>query len=108
MRYIYVIDTYSTCEQDKSGLLKITGQRCVGCFSSLKKAKKAIENNLGDIYECGSYPFAQIERVGLDGVYQQDTDSRIWYEWVGDIESGEYCEFPVPKYLENFDICGIG
>lgn len=107
-RYIYVLDTFGKCELDEYGYIEIKGQRCVGCFSSLENAEKVILSNIGDIYECGTYPFAQIERVGLDGVYQQDIDSRQWYEWVGGIYTGHYERRPIPECLKHLDICGIG
>lgn len=53
--------------------------RCVGFYYDLNKAVAAVENNDGDIYECGYYPFCVIEDV-REGIYNI-LRSEIWFEW---------------------------
>ena len=67
--------------------------RAVGWFSTTEQAKKCIEENHGDIYENGYYPFALIEKV-CEGLYSHNEEIQ-WYSWIKDC----YVECDKPSEL---------
>lgn len=77
--------------------------RTVGFYTDLNDAKRCVNENWGDIYEVGSYPFALIERVetGLYGV----TKDRWLYEW-NNSEKGYVLreEFPFMKHYVGYSM----
>jgi len=75
------------------------GKRCIGYFIDLENAKEAVEDNYGDMYEEGHYPYCIIEGH-KEGIYGF-TSEIYWYKW----NSG-YKQIDKPKGLEN--ICGYG
>lgn len=58
--------------------------RTVGYFRSFDDARKCVEENWGDIYEAGYYPYAVIEAMP-EGLYPapllMDRDHQTWYRW---------------------------
>jgi hypothetical protein len=70
-----LIYTITTINQDE----KCWDSRCVGFYYNKEIAIKTVEHNCGDIYECGSYPYAVIESVG-DGLYYINREE-IWFKW---------------------------
>lgn len=77
--------------------------RCVGYFKSFDDAKRIILNNIGDIYECGYYPYAMIEKIE-EGLY---SNSRIvtFFKWSS--VKNMYIECKVPEtflHLAGFAI----
>ena len=52
--------------------------RCVGYFSTFKKAEEIILDNACDIWET-CYDYAVIENIE-EGLYQYDHDA-VWYKW---------------------------
>jgi hypothetical protein len=107
---IYVVDTFSRISDDyRDPAFPTSGQRCVGWFPTFEDAEEAVLGNMGDIYECGSYRYAQIEPVTA-GMYGSEPWDRVWYEW-SDGTDGErpgYRKTEIPGHLETFDVCGIG
>ncbi len=75
-----------------------TRQRCVGIYTQTGEAQHDILGNVFDLYEVGYYPFAVIEPLESDVVYGMCEDERepLWFEWVGDVETGAYkpCKCP--------------
>lgn len=59
-------------------IFAIMDKRAVGWFPVLETAKKCLEKNWGDIYECGAYPWAVIEEVPF-GLYPPTNE--WWYAW---------------------------
>lgn len=107
---IYVVDTFSRISDNyRDPAFPTLGQRCVGWFPTFEAAEEAVLGNMGDIYEAGSYRYAQIEPVSA-GLYGSNPWERAWYEW-SDGTDGErpgYRKIEVPGHLEMFDVCGIG
>lgn len=99
---IYVVDTFSTFDTS-SEIPEMGHRRCVGWFPTFEEAQTAVLKNLGDIYELGSYPYAQIEEVE-PGMYGADPTKRWWYRW----SDGKYRSRRYPPELDHVDICGIG
>lgn len=107
---IYVVDTFSRISEDyHDPAFPTLGQRCVGWFPTFEDAEEAVLGNMGDIYEAGSYRYAQIEPVSV-GMYGSNPQDRVWYEWSDgtDSERPGYHRTEVPSHLEMFDVCGIG
>jgi hypothetical protein len=102
MNKIYVVDTFSQFEDDPT-MPVAKNRRCVGWFPTFGMAEAAVLKNLGDIYEMGSYPYAQIEEV-QSGMYGSNPCARWWYEW----DNGQYRLQRYPEQLKHLDICGIG
>lgn len=53
--------------------------RCIGYFKDLSNAKRILEYNVHDVYECGYYPYAVIEFIP-EGIYRYDLEPQ-WYKW---------------------------
>lgn len=53
--------------------------RCVGYYNDKNDAIKVLNDNFGDLYECGYYNFAVIEKVE-EGIYRYDSNP-IWFKW---------------------------
>lgn len=81
------------------------GTRCFGWFSSLKKAKTAVENNCFDIHEY-SYMYAVIEK-SEDG-FRIGIPKEWWYKWEGSHEEGHYSPIEKPEELKMVIHWGIG
>ena len=52
--------------------------RCVGYFTTFKRAEKAVLDNACDIWET-CYDYAVIENID-EGLYQYDQNA-VWYKW---------------------------
>lgn len=108
--YIYTLTTIKFGMEEVSRgphkgkkILQIVDDRTVGWFSNLKTAIKCAEENWGDIYENGSYPYIVIEKVSK-GLYPICTEE-IWYKWQA--QDGKYrlCEKPTEyKHVINFSM----
>lgn len=98
----YFITTLNL-EDDGRGIY-ITRSRTVGFYNSFEKAEKAVENNYGDIYECGYYNYAVIENIE-EGLYQYDFKGK-WYRWNEDNDAFERCERP--NRIEDSNFSSIG
>jgi hypothetical protein len=68
------------------------GSRSVGFFYLKADAERCLAENWGDIYECGYYPFAVIERVE-QGIYTVPR-SEYWYKWDDKKKGYVPCEKP--------------
>lgn len=98
---IYTITTLKTIYGYKNPVHQYElGLRCVGWYRELKDAQRAVDENQGDIYEEGYYPFCVIEKIseGLYGI----TFEEYWFKWIGD----GYKEIQKPKEL--YHVCGFG
>lgn len=101
---IYVITTLKTIYGYKNPVHQYElGKRTVGYFNDLEKAKQAVEENWGDIYENGYYPFCVIEEKG-EGIYNIGRLMEIWYKWI----DGKYKLIEKPKELMNICCFGLG
>lgn len=109
MNEIYVVTTI------KFGLKEITvgpnkgkkifailDSRAVGWFLTKKDAEHVVDRNLGDIYECGSYPHAVIEEVAY-GLYPCCGKS-WWFKW----RDGKYRKTKKPAKYKNVVNFAIG
>ena len=67
--------------------------RCVGYFSDKEMAIEVVENNIGDLYEAGCYPYIVIENIP-EGIYQYDTQP-IWFVYVKKTEKYQICATPL-------------
>lgn len=54
--------------------------RCVGYFTDKETAIEVLENNIGDLYEAGCYPYAVIENIP-EGIYQYDFEP-TWFTYI--------------------------
>jgi len=98
MKIIYVITTIE----------KITGDAAFGCrapgwYENLDEAVRAVEENIGDIFESGTYPYCVIEAMA-EGIYGY-MDEFVWFVWEGDEKTGGYKRIitnPLPR------TCGFG
>jgi hypothetical protein len=72
-------------------------------------AKRVVEENLGDIYEC-SYTLAVIESVEPNRMYPGLGAEReaYWYMWQGDSMDGAYHAIEVPSGMEDHVAQPIG
>jgi len=71
--------------------------RCVGYFSDKETAIEVVENNVGDLYEAGCYPYIVIENIP-EGIYQYDQDP-IWFTYVEKTE--KYQISPPPLFIRK-------
>lgn len=80
--------------------------RCVGYVSSLDEAIRIVENNIGDLYEEGYYPYAVIENIP-EGIYKYDQNP-IWFKF--DDRKYKYKRVDErPSYIDNHFVgFGIG
>jgi hypothetical protein len=80
--------------------------RCWGWFMDVNEAKKVIENNVGDIYECGYYNLAMIES-SEEGFSFLGTKPLQWYkvDYNPNSQSGEFdytvAEIDPPKRFDR-------
>lgn len=77
------------------------GRRCVGYFNDLIDAQICVEENYGDIYEEGYYPFCVIE-AAEEGLYNIGGHGEWWYQWI----DGRYKMIDKPEVLKT--TCGFG
>lgn len=82
---IYTITTVESAIED--------GYRSVGYAYDFKTAETWLIENILDINESGSYPFAVIEPL-LEGIYMHPY-KEYWYEWNCKKNGYEPCEKPV-------------
>ena len=73
------------------------GTRVVGYYEDLETARKAVEENWGDLYEDGYYKYAVIEDVE-PGLYRSDEAHPIFFKW----EDGGFNEIDKPVELNGF------
>ena len=75
--------------------------RSVGWFRTKADAVECINGNLGDIYECGTFPYVVIEQVAT-GLYPM-CEKSWWFRW----REGKYRQSRKPasyKRIFNFAI----
>jgi len=83
------------------------GNRTFGWFTSLKKAKEAVENNYADIHEY-SYLYVIIEKT-KEGVYGGfELPKEYWYKWDGSHDGGKYVPIEKPDELKRVVCWGFG
>lgn len=87
-------------EGAESGMATLKNCDCVGFFTNEADAVRAVEENMGDIWETTN-KVAIIEAVD-EGVYGCDPTSRHFFRWGDDMH---YHEEPWPEALEH--ICGF-
>ena len=80
------------------------GFRSVGFFFDMEQSQRIVENNIGDISECGYYRYCVIE-VFDEGIYQESKEE-IWYVWYS--EQNRYVRCLKPNNLKMFVNYGIG
>lgn len=86
MKEIYVVTTIKFGMKEipvgpRKGkpIFGILDRRPVGWYQKKEDAVDCIEKNRGDIYECGSYPYAVIEEV-TEGLYPI-CEKSWWFKW---------------------------
>lgn len=79
------------------------GNRCVGYFTEVEAAIEVIENNIGDIYEAGYYPYAVIEKIP-EGLYQYDQNP-MWFTYIEKTE--KYQPTPPPLFIRKEHLVGF-
>lgn len=72
--------------------------RCVGYVPSLDAAINIVENNIGDLYEVGYYPYAIIENIE-EGLYQYDSNP-LWFTY--NKKTNKYEKSVPPPFHENY------
>jgi hypothetical protein len=82
----------------------ILDKRSVGWFKTKEEAQKCVDKNYGDIFECGSYPYAVIEEIPW-GLYPYCKES-WWFKWSGSRKTGKY--IPIEKPAKNVINFAIG
>ena len=87
--YIVVTQTEEGCEY-----------RSVGFYSSVEKAKEAIEENRCDIFE-SFYEYAVVEAVE-EGLHPKTTEE-AWYKW--DHGKGRYVACETPDWSFGSAVC---
>ena len=80
--------------------------RCVGYFSDKETAIEVVENNVGDLYEAGLYPYAVIENIP-EGIYQYDQDP-TWFTYVEKTDKYQICSTPLEIRKQHLVGFGIG
>jgi len=78
----------------------ITSERTWGWYSTLAKAKEAIEHNYGDMYE-NEYEWAVIEGLAEGILCGGRMPKECWYKWQGTCEKGRYKPWRKPKQYDN-------
>jgi hypothetical protein len=89
-----VVSGWPSRESQKYG-----GKRTPIICTSLRLAKRIVEENLGDIFET-TYKYVVIETVFPNILYsfrQQSKYKQLWYRWEGRYKTGKYvpCEVPI-------------
>lgn len=101
MDYIYTV----TMMKNSGDVSKMVDSLwCAGWFPTEEDARNVVLNNGCDIFECGYYTMAVIEKVP-PGQYAIGTREMIWYHRN---EAGEVAEVSKPKELCNMVHFGIG
>ena len=116
MKYIYVltckhgIPTYAWPKKDwpkdEKEHSRLNSSRTFGWFSSLKRAKEAIELD-GEWYHEEEFMLAVIEKVS-EGAMCGDIPKEWWYEWTGGHENGKYVPIDKPEVLKQTIAWGMG
>ena len=81
-----------------------TDTRCVGYFSDKETAIEVVQNNAGDLYETGCYPYVVIENVP-EGLYQYDFEP-IWFTYIE--KTDKYQISPPPLFVRKQRTVGYG
>ena len=98
---VYFIATANDCKKDELGWLDWgKSHRVVGFFEDLETAKKAVEENWGDLYEDGYYKYAIIEERE-DGLYSH-CENPLFYKWEGTVKDGRYKPIDRPEATKGF------
>ena len=79
-------------------------ERCVGYYLTLEDALECVENNYGDIFENGYYPWAIIEEMPPH-LYPHPVSFQ-WFKW--DRQEKKYVACCIPEGLQNTSNYGIG
>lgn len=79
------------------------GNRCVGYFTDKETAVEVVENNIGDIYEAGYYPYAVIENIP-EGLYQYDTEP-LWFTYIE--KTDKYQVSTAPLFVRKGHFAGF-
>jgi hypothetical protein len=82
--------------------------RCISICDTVDIAKEFVENNYGDMYECGYYKIVVIEAFETNYVYGGFDREEYWYQWKGDVETGGYKSIEKPEKWKNIINWGIG
>ncbi len=77
--------------------------RCVGYFTTSRKAVKAVKHNWYDLNEAGYYPYAVIEHIA-EGIYRYD-DNPMWFKFNNFTK--EYEASKKPDFIDNHFV-GLG
>jgi hypothetical protein len=93
------LDTIFTVTTIQAGAYISGGCRTVGWFKTEEEAKEIVENNCGDIYECGYYQYAVVEEYE-SGLYIMSYEKQ-WYRWNKEQEKYE----PIRKPSKFNRIC---
>jgi hypothetical protein len=96
----YFIGTFRDLYKDDLGWPQLPGMRVVGYYEDLETARKCIEENWCDLYECGYYKYAVIEDIE-PGLYQSTESNPIFFKWEGDEKTGGYKEIERPEILKS-------
>lgn len=96
--YIVTMLSHLPPVHDVNDLPRTSYSRTVGFFHSLGSAAQQVENNIGDINEAGSYPFAVIEKYS-EGFYSIATPI-MFYEY--DKEKNKYNELDLSFSYSSF------
>jgi hypothetical protein len=78
----------------------IVRERTWGWYSTLDKAKEAVEKNYGDMYE-NDYNYAVIERTPEGILWGGDIPKEWWYKWQGSWEKGKYVPWKKPSEYDT-------
>lgn len=100
MKKIYVVITLKIKDIDLPAF-KITEKFICGWFRKNKDARKAVEENWGDIHE-DSLNYALIEER-FEGIYFDKVPKELWFKW--DKEKESYQEIEKPEQLKQ--ICSF-
>lgn len=105
MNRLYVITTWAPTPA-------YGGQRTVSVCDSFERARKIVEENVGDIYEC-SYKLVAIEMLPANYLYWSGPNETYWYMWVHephaeDTYDGTYRAIEIPPGMEDKTLHPIG
>lgn len=105
---IYVVTTIKMAERwinkDSMKFLVPYDSRTVAFFFKEEDAIKCVNQNWGDIYECGHYLLAVIEEI-WQGLYPH-VEKETWFKW--DRKKKKYVQIKKPSVFKNIVSFGIG
>jgi len=79
--------------------------RSIGFTSTYELAEEMVLENANDMYECGYYRYVVIEET-WEGAHRYRPDKEVWFEWIGDVETGGYRKVLKPEIFKR--VCGFG